>query len=175
MDIIKGLPSTHGDDYQLNTTTLIRHAARTYPEQQIVYRTSDEDTWLILERLGAGVRAHFSTIGVAVVIDDTEGYAVNWNSMSALLADIPDLPGARCAGLADLFEATVDEHGKADTRTERERARIAALRLCNACPALAPCRAWLDGLRPTWRPRGVVAGQVIAANGQPSSNRTTGP
>jgi fatty-acyl-CoA synthase len=41
MDIVKGLPSTHGDSYQLNTTTLMRHAARTYPEQQIVYRTAD--------------------------------------------------------------------------------------------------------------------------------------
>ncbi len=40
-DIVQGLPSTHGDHYQLNTTTLIRHAARTYPEQEIVYRTAD--------------------------------------------------------------------------------------------------------------------------------------
>ncbi len=40
-DIVKGMPSTHGDHYQLNTTTLIRHAARTYPEQEIVYRTAD--------------------------------------------------------------------------------------------------------------------------------------
>ena len=39
--IVRGLPSTHGDHYQLNTTTLIRHAARTYPEQQIVYRGPD--------------------------------------------------------------------------------------------------------------------------------------
>jgi fatty-acyl-CoA synthase len=39
--IIKGCPSTMGDDYQLNTTTLIRHAARTYGEQEIVYRTAD--------------------------------------------------------------------------------------------------------------------------------------
>ena len=39
--IVKGLPSTHGDHYQLNTTTLIRHAARTYPEQEIVYRAAD--------------------------------------------------------------------------------------------------------------------------------------
>nr|WP_233209245.1 hypothetical protein [Mycobacterium sp. ENV421] len=93
--------------------------------------------------------------------------------MAALLADIPDLPGARCAGLADLFEATVDEHGKAAPRSEREDARTAALRLCNACPSLAPCRAWLDGLRPTQRPRGVVAGQVIAASGRiPGSVRT---
>ncbi|WP_018178624.1 long-chain-fatty-acid--CoA ligase [Jongsikchunia kroppenstedtii] len=40
-DIVQGLPSTHGDHYQLNTTTLLRHAARTYPEQEIVYRTTD--------------------------------------------------------------------------------------------------------------------------------------
>jgi fatty-acyl-CoA synthase len=40
-EIIKGCPSTMGDDYQLNTTTLIRHAARTHSDQQIVYRTTD--------------------------------------------------------------------------------------------------------------------------------------
>ncbi|WP_407688278.1 DUF4194 domain-containing protein [Mycobacterium sp. HUMS_1102779] len=41
----------------------------------VVYRESDEDTWLTLERLGAGVRDHFATIGVEVVVDDAEGYA----------------------------------------------------------------------------------------------------
>jgi AMP-binding enzyme len=40
-EVVKGLPSTHGDHYQLNTTTLIRHAVRTYPEQEIVYRSPD--------------------------------------------------------------------------------------------------------------------------------------
>lgn len=38
-DIVKGMPSTHRDSYQLNTTSLIRHSARTYPEQEIVFRT----------------------------------------------------------------------------------------------------------------------------------------
>ena len=38
--IVQGCPSTMGDDCQLNTTTLIRHAARTHPEQEIVYRTA---------------------------------------------------------------------------------------------------------------------------------------
>lgn len=38
---VKGTPSTMGDDVQLNTTTMIRHAARTYGERPIVYRTSD--------------------------------------------------------------------------------------------------------------------------------------
>ncbi len=32
-----------GDDYQLNTTTLIRHAARTHGDQEIVYRLPDND------------------------------------------------------------------------------------------------------------------------------------
>ncbi len=43
--------------------------------QGVVYRESDEDTWITLERLGGGVRDHFSTIGIDVVIDDAEGYA----------------------------------------------------------------------------------------------------
>lgn len=38
---VRGCPSTMGDARQLNTTTLIRHAARTHPEQEIVYRTPD--------------------------------------------------------------------------------------------------------------------------------------
>lgn len=43
--------------------------------QGVVYRESDEDTWITLERLGGGVRDHFATIGVDVVVDDAEGYA----------------------------------------------------------------------------------------------------
>ena len=43
--------------------------------QGVAYRESDEDVWLTLERLGAGVRDHFATIGVDVVVDDAEGYA----------------------------------------------------------------------------------------------------
>jgi hypothetical protein len=41
----------------------------------VIYRESDEDTWLTLERSGAGVRGHFATIGVDVVVDQDEGYA----------------------------------------------------------------------------------------------------
>jgi len=43
--------------------------------QGVVYRETDEDTWLNLERSGADVRDHFATIGVDVVVDDAEGYA----------------------------------------------------------------------------------------------------
>ncbi len=41
----------------------------------VVYRESDEDTWLALERFGGAVRDHFAAIGVEVVVDDVEGYA----------------------------------------------------------------------------------------------------
>lgn len=43
--------------------------------QGVVYRESDEETWLTLERRGAGVRDHFATIGIDVVVDDAEGFA----------------------------------------------------------------------------------------------------
>lgn len=39
--VVRGLPSTHGDHIPLNTTTLIRHAARSHGDQEIVYRTAD--------------------------------------------------------------------------------------------------------------------------------------
>ena len=39
---VSGHPSTSMDDYQLNTTTFLRHAARTYPEQEIAYRAGDQ-------------------------------------------------------------------------------------------------------------------------------------
>lgn len=41
----------------------------------VVYRETDEDTWAALDRQGAAVRDHFGTIGIDVLIDDTEGYA----------------------------------------------------------------------------------------------------
>lgn len=41
----------------------------------VVYRESAQDVWPTLEHRGAAVRDHFETIGVEVVVDDTEGYA----------------------------------------------------------------------------------------------------
>ena len=43
--------------------------------QGVVYRESDEGTWITVERSGAEVRDHFATIGVDVVVDEEEGYA----------------------------------------------------------------------------------------------------
>lgn len=53
--------------------------------QGVVYRESDEETWTTLERQGAGVRDHFATIGLIVVIDDAEGYA--------FLRTLPEIEG----------------------------------------------------------------------------------
>ncbi len=40
-EIVKGFPSTSDDDYQLNTSSFIRGAARTYPEVEVVSRRAD--------------------------------------------------------------------------------------------------------------------------------------
>jgi hypothetical protein len=43
--------------------------------QGVVYRESDEETWLALDRFAPAVRDHFSVIGVDVIVDNSEGYA----------------------------------------------------------------------------------------------------
>jgi hypothetical protein len=43
--------------------------------QGVIYRESDEDTWISLDRRGAAIRDHFAAIDVDVVVDDVEGYA----------------------------------------------------------------------------------------------------
>lgn len=81
MSIVTGHPSTHGDSYQLNTTTLLRHSARTYPEQEIVYRSADggwdrytyADAYTRVQRGAHALRA----IGVAA--GDVVGI-LDWNS-----------------------------------------------------------------------------------------------
>ena len=42
MRMVKGCPSTSMNDYQLNTTTLIRHAVRNFPDQEILYRSNNQ-------------------------------------------------------------------------------------------------------------------------------------
>jgi len=41
MKFVRGFPSTMMDDYPLNTTEIIKYAARTFPEQEIVSRNLD--------------------------------------------------------------------------------------------------------------------------------------
>ncbi|MFQ6330924.1 long-chain-fatty-acid--CoA ligase [Nocardia sp. CWNU-33] len=80
-NIVKGLPSTHGDHYQLNTTNLIRHAVRTYPEQEIVYRKTDGE-WERYTYADAYVRVKRAANvlkGLGVGPADTVGL-LDWNS-----------------------------------------------------------------------------------------------
>lgn len=50
MKMIKGAPATSVDDYQLNTTTMIRHSVRNFPDQEILYRKNGEIERYILSR-----------------------------------------------------------------------------------------------------------------------------
>ncbi|WP_066912885.1 DUF4194 domain-containing protein [Millisia brevis] len=43
--------------------------------QGVIYRESDEDTWLAIDRHVGPIRDHFATIGVDLVVDEIEGYA----------------------------------------------------------------------------------------------------
>lgn len=69
----------------------------------------------------------------------------------------PALPGAKCRGRHRLF----------DPARKGERAEVVAQRhaqavqLCAGCPSLDRCRTWVDGLKPSRRPTGVVAGRIV--------------
>ncbi|ERJ17453.1 phenylacetate-CoA ligase protein [Salinisphaera shabanensis E1L3A] len=80
-NIVTGRPSTHGDSYQLNTTTMIRHAARTYPEQEVVYRTSDGgwDRYTYGECYARICKAAHALRGLGVSPGDVVGI-LDWNS-----------------------------------------------------------------------------------------------
>lgn len=71
------------------------------------------------------------------------------------LAGAPALPGARCRGRAHLFDPV--EFAESPIVLQQRHAQ--ALALCERCPALNRCRAWVDSLPPGKRPRGVVAGR----------------
>jgi hypothetical protein len=62
---------------------------------------------------------------------------------------IPHLPGARCRGQHQIFDETDDP----DTIE-------ACLYVCERCPVLADCQAFVDSLKPSQRPRGVCAGKL---------------
>ncbi|MCZ0914514.1 long-chain-fatty-acid--CoA ligase [Gordonia amicalis] len=80
-EIVRGLPSTHGDSYQLNTTTLIRHSARTYPEQEIVSRAADGswDRYTYADCYARTQRAANVLTGLGVKPADVVG-VLDWNS-----------------------------------------------------------------------------------------------
>ena len=73
--------------------------------QGVVYRESDEDTWLTLERSGAGVKDHFATIGVDVVGTDHE-------SVTGCTTDAPAAGESGLGTFAGVLELPDGEHGE---------------------------------------------------------------
>jgi hypothetical protein len=71
------------------------------------------------------------------------------DDLMAALAGAPRLPGALCRGEADLFDQ-YDDPATVDYCVD----------VCASCPARADCERWLDSLRPSQRPHGVIAGRV---------------
>lgn len=71
---------------------------------------------------------------------------------------MPALPGALCRGDWELFDATIGSRG--GDREQLQAARDAAVELCQRCPALGQCRAWLDSLPKTARPSAITAGRL---------------
>lgn len=77
------------------------------------------------------------------------------------LSDVlaPALPDAACVNHWRLFDSTISA-SKGNRSAELEDARTEALAVCMTCPALQPCRQWLNTIPPRRRPSGVIAGQV---------------
>lgn len=77
-------------------------------------------------------------------------------AMFAMIARGPDLSGAVCAdpSTRGLFDRAAESWAA--------EVRQAAVGVCARCPAQAACRAWVEGLSPSRRPRGVVGGLFIA-------------
>jgi hypothetical protein len=84
----------------------------------------------------------------------------NWEHMAALVASLPDLPGAKCKGRAvDLFDLTIGgrretSSGKFKTtsKAELENARSEALNVCAACPELLPLPSVAGSATPVTAP-----------------------
>ncbi len=73
-----------------------------------------------------------------------------WSSLSGVLAGIPELHGARCRGQWEVWDETDDPELVEYAKSQ-----------CLACPVLAECRSWFESLRPSKRPIGTVAGQLV--------------
>jgi WhiB family redox-sensing transcriptional regulator len=79
------------------------------------------------------------------------------DTLLAMLAGAPSLPGARCRGRHHLFDEAAPNE-KPETVAARHAQAIGLCR--NSCPSLTRCEAWFLGLKPSKRPLGVVAGQI---------------
>jgi hypothetical protein len=92
--------------------------------------------------------------------------ALVYEDLLAAVGAAPALPGARCKNRAHLFDPAAPGENP-DTVAARHNQ---ALGLCQHCPSLTRCEAWVSGLKPSTRPLGVVAGKV---NQPPTPGRQT--
>ncbi|OBI46980.1 WhiB family transcriptional regulator [Mycobacterium colombiense] len=76
-----------------------------------------------------------------------------WDDMVSEIGDVPQLDGAACKGQPAIFDLD---------RDSEPTAIEAAQAVCNSCPALIRCRAWLRETSKHRRPSGVVAGRLLA-------------
>lgn len=77
--------------------------------------------------------------------------------LTEILHGTPSLPDAVCRDWPLVFDAATYRTDEPDMDAY---VIGTAVRLCNACPALDRCRAWLDSLPASDRPPGVVAGRI---------------
>ena len=68
--MLTGIPSTLGDSYQLNTTTLIRHAATVFGTSEVVYRRSLPLATEHLRIIASQAGAHAGVLGAATLAID---------------------------------------------------------------------------------------------------------
>jgi WhiB family redox-sensing transcriptional regulator len=85
--------------------------------------------------------------------------------LAAILRDTPRLQGARCRTHPEVFDATHPIGRGACSTRHHVDARAAAVAVCQRCPALPACRAWLESLPASQRPSGIVAGQLTTTKG----------
>jgi WhiB family redox-sensing transcriptional regulator len=82
--------------------------------------------------------------------------ALVYENLLAAIGAAPALPGARCKNRAHLFDPAAPGENP-DTVSARHNHAVG---LCEHCPSLTRCEAWVSGLKPSQRPLGVVAGQI---------------
>jgi len=77
------------------------------------------------------------------------------------LFGIPDLPSAACWGRWDLFDPEREREPGQPVEDPHDRHQLAISICLHACPVVDECREWVDSLKPSKRPPGVVAGRVV--------------
>lgn len=77
--------------------------------------------------------------------------------LAQILRDSPRLRDGACVGREDLFDPAREDEAAEDVEYRHSRAR----RICRTCPVLVECREWVEQLKPSQRPVGVVHGEVL--------------